>query len=166
MSLWKITDKGPTKVKQTKFKEEKLLEEHLENWIANDSSILGEPLLVFGRQVIIPDTRDRLDLIAVDSAGSIAVIELKRGQLKDPVDIQSLRYASYISKWRFQDFENVARNYFNKVGDPEFNFNELFESFCAEAGVDDIPDINSDQRIIIVGTAVKGKARQCCSLAS
>ena len=90
MPLWKITDKGPLKVKETKFKEEKLLEEHLEDWIAKDSSILREPLLVFGRQVIIPDTKDRLDLLAVDPNGFITVIELKRGQLKDPVDIQSL----------------------------------------------------------------------------
>ena len=157
MPLWKITDKGPSKVKETKFKEEKLLEEHLEDWIAKDSSILGEPLLVFGRQVIIPDTKDRLDLLAVDPNGSITVIELKRGQLKDPVDIQSLRYASYVSKWDFQDFENTARNYFGKVGDTEFNFNELFESFCFKAGLDDVPDINRDQRIIIVGSAVREK---------
>jgi len=34
MPLWKITDKGPLKVKKTQFKEEKLLEEHLEDWIA------------------------------------------------------------------------------------------------------------------------------------
>lgn len=157
MPLWKITDKGPSKVKETKLKEEKLLEEHLESWIAKDPSILGEPLLVFGRQVIIPDTKDRLDLLAVDPNGSIVVIELKRGQLKDPVDIQSLRYASYVSKWDFQDFENTARNYFKKVSDAEFNFNELFESFCTEAGIDDIPDINTDQRIIIVGSAVREK---------
>jgi hypothetical protein len=157
MPLWKITDQGPSKVKETKFKQEKLLEDHLEGWIANDPLILGEPLLVFGRQVIIPDIKDRLDLLAVDSRGSITVIELKRGQLKDPVDIQSLRYASYISKWRFEDFENIARNYFSKVGDPEFNFNDLFESFCSESGIDDIPDINNDQRIIIVGSAVREK---------
>lgn len=155
MALWKITDKGPTKVKETKFKQEKLLEEHLEDWIASDPSILGEPLLIFGRQVIIPDIKDRLDLLAVDSAGAIVIIELKRGQLKDPVDIQSLRYASYMSKWRFEDFENVARNFFGKVGDAEFNFNEIFESFCAESGVDDLPDINTEQRIIIVGSSVR-----------
>jgi len=50
MPLWKITDKGPSKVKETKFKQEKVLEEHLEDWIAADQSILGEPLLVNGRE--------------------------------------------------------------------------------------------------------------------
>ena len=52
MPLWKITDKGPSKVKEIKFKQEKLLEEHMEDCIAADPSILGEPLLVFGRQAI------------------------------------------------------------------------------------------------------------------
>jgi len=157
MALWKITDKGPSPVKETKFKDEKLLEEHLEDWIAAKPMLLGEPLLIFGRQVQIPDTKDRLDLLAVDPQGMIVVIELKRGHIKDPVDIQSLRYASYLAKWRFEDFENVARNYFGKVGDPEFNFNDRFESFCGESGVDVIPDLNQDQRIIIVGSAVREK---------
>ena len=153
--LWKITNNSPVKIKETELQQEKFLEEQLEDWVAQDSSILGEPLLIFGQQVIVPDTKDRLDLLAVDTRGAITVIELKRGQLKDPVDMQSLRYASYVSRWRYQDFENVARKYFQKEGDPEFNFNRLFEDFCYDSGVDDVPDINTNQRIIILGSSVK-----------
>lgn len=157
MALWKITEKGPEELSQTKLKQEKMLEEDLEVWIEKKPLILGEPLLVIGRQVMIPEMRDRLDLLAVDPQGNAVVIELKRGKLKEPVDMQALRYASYISKWSFEDFENQARNYFGKVGDTNFNFNETFETFCAEAGVDEPPDLNADQRIIIVGSEVKEK---------
>ena len=160
MPIWKITDRGPTKVSETRFKQENLLEEKLEDWISVDSSILGEPLLVIGRQVLIPDTKDRLDILALDPLGNSVIVELKRGHLKDPVDIQALRYASYISKWRFEDFENQARNFLGKIGDPEFNFNSLYEDFCQESGVDeidDIPNLNQEQRIIIVGSAVREK---------
>ena len=52
MPLWKITDKGPSKVKETKFKQEKLLEEHLEDWIAVDPTIPGEQFLDLSRQAI------------------------------------------------------------------------------------------------------------------
>ena len=76
MALWKITEEGPSKVKETKFKKEKLLEEHLEDWIAKDPSILGEPLLIFGRQVIIPDTKDRLDLLAIDPHDQLTAIQI------------------------------------------------------------------------------------------
>ena len=157
MGLWKITDKGPSKVAETKLKQEKLLEEHMEDWISSDSSILGEPLLIVGRQVLIPDTKDRLDLLALDPQGNAVIIELKRGKLKDPVDMQALRYASYISKWRFEDFESLARNFMGKIGDPEFNFNELYESFCEDSGVDETPDLNKDQRAIVVGSSVRDK---------
>jgi hypothetical protein len=157
MGLWKITDKGPKQVPETKFKQEKLLEENLEDWICSDGTILGEPLYIIGRQVLIPDIKDRLDVLALDPQGNAVIIELKRGKLKDPVDMQALRYASYISKWRFSDFENVARHYFNQMSDPEFNFNSLYESFCESANVDEIPDINTDQRAIIVGSSVREK---------
>src|SRR5690242_20147115 len=98
MPIWRVSSDGPTKLPETKLKEEKLLEEHLEDWIIADPAILGESLLVIGRQVLIPDTKDRLDVLAVDPQGNSVVIELKRGKLRDPVDIQALRYASYMSK--------------------------------------------------------------------
>lgn len=157
MGLWKITDKGPQPVQETKFKQEKLLEEHLEDWICSDGAILGEPLFIIGRQVMIPDMKDRLDVLALDPQGNAVIIELKRGKLKDPVDMQALRYASYIAKWKFSDFESAAQNFLGKVGDPEFNFNALYELFCESAGVDEAPDINTDQRVIIVGSSVREK---------
>ena len=157
MAIWRISDKGPTKLPETRLKEEKLLEENLEDWIVADPSMLGENLLVIGRQVLIPDTKDRLDILAVDTLGNSVVVELKRGHLKDPVDIQSLRYASYISKWQFEDFENQARNFYGKIGDPDFNFNAMYESFCEEAGVDELPTLNQDQRVIILGSAIRDK---------
>lgn len=157
MPIWKITQKGPVRVSETKLKQEKLLEEHLEDWVVNDSSILGEPLLIIGRQVMIPDVKDRLDILALDPQGNAVIVELKRGKLKDPVDMQALRYASYISKWHFEDFENQARAYWGRDGDVEFNFNDTYEQFCTKAGIDEVPDINSDQRVIIVGSEVKDK---------
>jgi hypothetical protein len=157
MPIWKITDKGPAPVKETSLKREELLEEHLEDWIASKPDLLGERLLVIGRQVMIPEVRDRIDVLAIDPQGNAVIIELKRGELSDPVDMQALRYASYISKWTFVDFENQARISGSKVGDPDFNFNEEYERFCAEAGVDEVPDLNTDQRIIIVGSQVRAK---------
>jgi hypothetical protein len=157
MPIWKITDKGPVKVSETKLKTVKILEEQLEDWIVRDPSLLGEPLLVVGRQVMIPDVRDRLDVLALDPQGNAVVIELKRGRLRDPVDMQALRYATYISKWGFEDFERTARAHLGKVGDEDFNFNETYEEFCAGQGVDEVPDINSDQRVVIVGSEVKEK---------
>lgn len=133
------------------------MEVDLEDWIENDPSILGENLLIIGRQVQIPEVKDRIDLLALDANGSTVIIELKTGKIKDPVDIQSLRYASYISRWEFNELENQAASYFTEKGDKEFNFNEKFEEFCQSAGIDEAPDPNQEQRIIIVGSKLKEK---------
>jgi hypothetical protein len=156
MSFWKITTNNkPEKVSATKLKNEHILEKHLEDWIESSSDILGEALLIIGRQIIIPEVKDRLDLLALDPNGNAVIIELKRGKMTDPIDMQALRYASYISKWEFCDFENQAKSYLGNG--EEFNFNEHFENFCIQSGVDEIPDINSNQRIIIAGSEVKDK---------
>ncbi|MBD0377455.1 MAG: hypothetical protein ICV51_17725 [Flavisolibacter sp.] len=156
MSFWKITaDNKAEKVAATKLKNEQLLEKHLEDWVADKPEIPGESLLIIGRQIIIPEVKDRLDLLALDPNGNAVIIELKRGKISDPIDMQALRYASYISKWKFEDFENQAKAYLSNGGD--FNFNEEFENFCIQSGMDEIPDINHNQRIIIAGSEVKDK---------
>ncbi len=157
MPIWKIVNNHPTKVAATRLQDQQLLEQHLEDWIVSDPTLLDEPLLVIGRQVLIPDTRDRLDVLAIDPQGYAVIIELKRGSLKDPVDVQALRYASYISKWQFEDFEIQARSFAQESERGEFNFNAKFETFCAEAGVDEVPNLNQDQRIILVGSGVREK---------
>lgn len=155
MQIWKINKNRIKTVDTTIPKSEKILEKDLENWILDDPSFLGEPLLIIGHQVLISEVGDRLDILAIDTQGNAVVIELKRGKLKDPVDMQALRYASYISKWQYGDFENQARIYYKKTRD--FNFNEIFENFCSKSGIDETPDINSDQRIILVGSDIREK---------
>lgn len=157
MPIWKITDGGPVPVAETGLQQESLLEKHLEDWIMANHDLLGERLMIIGHQVMIPDVRDRIDVLALDAQGNAVIVELKRGALKDPVDMQALRYASYISRWRFEDFESQARSHRGQVGDPDFNFNELYRQFCEEAGVDEAPDLNVDQRIIIVGAEVRAR---------
>lgn len=81
MSFWKITsDNKPEQVSTTKLKNEQILEKHLEDWIENSTDILGEPLLIIGRQIIIPEVKERLDLLALDPSGNAVIIELKRGK--------------------------------------------------------------------------------------
>lgn len=157
--LYKIKGKKMVKVTETKFKQENKLEQNLEDWIENNPSILGENLLIIGRQVHIQEVNDRIDLLALDTNGNVVIIELKRGKLKDPVDIQSLRYASYISRWEYEIFEKQARNYFFEKSEKvnEFNFNEIYEEFCSSSGIDIAPDLNQDQKIIIVGSKLKEK---------
>lgn len=156
MALWLVSDDGPVTLPKTRL-EGVILEENLEHWIAENPSLLGEPLLIIGRRVTVPDLGDELDLLALDPQGAAVVIEVKRGQLKDPAEFQALRYASYISKWSYEDFEREAARYYDPSEVGEFSLNEKLEEFGLEAGTDEVPDLNEDQRIILVGARVRDR---------
>lgn len=73
IGLWRIDD-GIQQVKLGDMPSEEQLEALLER----DPTILGERLLIIGRQ-IQTDRGKRLDLLGIDSEGALRVLELKRG---------------------------------------------------------------------------------------
>jgi len=156
MALWKVDGNKAKPVDATSFKDQDILETKVEDWVASNPEILGEPLLVIGRQVVIHELNDRIDLLALDRQGNVVVIEVKREDISAPVDIQGLRYASYVAGWKTADLERVATNYLGEDAD-EFSLLAQFSSFADWEGADvDVP-INDDQRVIIVGQRVKNR---------
>lgn len=151
--LWKVQDKEIRKVTETKLPGEEVMEEQLEEWIEAQPEILGEPLLIIGRQVQIADVKEKLDLLALDQKGNTVIIELKRDLIGGTADFQAIRYASYVSRWTYDDIESQAETYFEhgkRV--KEFNFVEELENFCEEGY-----ELNQDQRIILAGHELRGK---------
>ena len=71
------------------------LEKDLEDWIANDMTLIAEGLTLVGRQIWIED--GRLDLLAIDSQDRWVVIEIKPGVLDSGALAQALYYASSIA---------------------------------------------------------------------
>src|SRR4051794_5426515 len=72
--------------------------EHLQEWLANQPDALGEDLLVIQKEFAgFDDTRERLDLLAIDKAGGLVIIENKLDDSGRDVMWQSLKYASYCS---------------------------------------------------------------------
>ena len=157
MPIWKTTDAGLRQISETTLSQQQFLEEHLEDWIVANPDFLDEPLLIIGRQVLIPGVNDRIDILALDLDGNAVVIELKRGELTDPVDMQALRYASYVSRWSDVDFERQAHSYLNEGEESEIELYDVFEQFCEKESIEDVSDLNSDQRIILVGASIRDK---------
>jgi hypothetical protein len=63
----------------TSLSERDYLEEDLREWILSDSlPILGEDLLIIGREVSVKNIGDAIDLIGIDRDGNLVVIELKK----------------------------------------------------------------------------------------
>jgi RecB family endonuclease NucS len=76
----------------------------LQDYINTDISILNEGWLIIGRQ-IRTGLGGIIDLLAIDEAGSIVLIELKKDLTPRGVVAQSLDYASWV--------ENLASDEIN-----------------------------------------------------
>ncbi len=72
------------------------LEQHLEDWIVNDVTLIGEGYALVGRQVSIDD--GRLDLLAIDSQDRWVVIEIKPGRFDSGALEQALYYAASLAR--------------------------------------------------------------------
>lgn len=69
-------------------------EQELETLIESDSTVLGQNLLIVGRQVHTTWGKI-IDLLAIDESGSIVLIELKRDKTPRDVVAQIIDYASW-----------------------------------------------------------------------
>ncbi len=93
------------------------LERHLEDWIANDETLIAEGLTLVGRQVSIDD--GRLDLLAIDSQDRWLVIEIKPGMLEHSALTQALYYASSIARLGGDELYEKLEPRLGDIGDAE-----------------------------------------------
>lgn len=71
---------------------------NLQEWIAKEPSSLGEELLIIQKEFDgFADTRERLDLLAIDKNGNLVIIENKLDDSGRDVTWQAIKYASYCS---------------------------------------------------------------------
>ncbi len=87
----------------------------IEDWLESYPHAILEdddPLLLIGRQVRT-DRGKRIDLLGVDRAGSVVVVELKRGRTPRDVVAQALEYAAFAARLDVDDLEKLLRSYEN-----------------------------------------------------
>lgn len=110
IGLWRVEDGEPIGLRSRGA----LLEAQLEQLIEADPSILGEPLLLIGRQV--PTSFGTfIDLLAVDVEGKLHVLELKRDRTPREVVAQVLDYGSWVTNLTYDDVLRLYANYKDDV---------------------------------------------------
>ena len=121
-------------------------EQRLQEIIASDLSIIDPSLMIIGREV--PTVGGRIDILAIDAEGNLAVIELKRARTPREVVAQTLDYGSCIRRMTSEEIANNFIDYqrrFLKGVSPKGINDALHERFNS------IPDeINSSHRMVIV----------------
>lgn len=102
--------------------------EHLQEWLSNNPEALGEELLIIQKEFSgFSDTKERLDLLALDKQGNLVVIENKLDDTGRDVTWQVLKYASYCSTLSKKDIKDIYQAYLDKKSN-----NDLAEESLAE----------------------------------
>ena len=91
--------------------------ENLQEWLANNPASLGEELLIIQKEFDgFNDTKERLDLLALDKQGNLVIIENKLDDTGKDVTWQLLKYASYCSSLNKQQIIQIFQKYLTKQG--------------------------------------------------
>lgn len=123
--------------------------EHLQEWIANNPDFFGEEMLIIQKEFDgFNDTKERLDLLALDKSGNIVVIENKLDDSGKDVTWQVLKYASYCATLTKNQIKEIFQQYLNRT-DSSQDVESLMNDFF---GVEDLSEVelNQSQRLIMV----------------
>ena len=121
-------------------------EQRLETLIAEDPAVLGEPLLLVGRQVTTWQGK-RIDLLAMDADGGLHVIEVKRDKAPRDVLAQALEYAAWVQGLHHDDVRTIHDTFRPGVA--------LEESFVNVFGDAPFPEeINTGHKVILVASDI------------
>lgn len=118
--------------------------QNIQEWIAANPSILGDDLIIISKEFSGFDrTAERLDLLAVDKAARLVVIELKRDDTGADVHWQAIKYASYLNR---VDANKIIRMFTTHA---KIEKEEAKNRLMRHIGSDDLNALNNDQRIIL-----------------
>lgn len=141
MGLWRTDSGVPKRIVPTAL----ALESMLEDYIEADPAMLGETLLIIGRQV--PTAHGGfIDLLVLDDMGAVHVIELKRDKTPRDVTAQTLDYGSWVATLGSSDIHGIFATFRPGVALEEA-FGEVFSSSLPE-------ELNVSQSLTIVAASV------------
>ena len=133
---------------------------HLQEWLANPPQALtqddGDELLIIQKEFDgFDDTRERLDLLAIDKQGNLVIIENKLDDSGRDVVWQALKYASYCANLKKQQVVEIFQRYLAEQARQEGNEPENAQSVLLEfLGAEDLQSVQintlKSQRLILV----------------
>ena len=122
-------------ITQQKFSELGFKErDHLQEWLAHQPDALGEELLIIQKEFDgFDDTKERLDLLALDKNGNLVIIENKLDDSGRDVVWQALKYASYCASLTKAQIVDIFHAYLDR-----------YEATCSDENKPDAASVICD----------------------
>ena len=140
------------RLEERRFADLKLRErEHLQEWLAHTPEALGEELLVIQKEFDgFADTRERLDLLALDKEGRLVVIENKLDDSGRDVVWQALKYAAYCSNLTQKDIPAIYQKYLDRSS-PDEDAEAKLRDFLDVEDLDEmVLNPRNEQRLVLI----------------
>lgn len=144
-------------------------ERDFENWLENSPHVLLDEddessVIWIGRQTTasIEENKKYPDLLGVDVAGNLIIVELKKGRTPRDVIAQILEYASWGSTLTYEELNEIADKYFKKQ---DANFSKSLlqvcqEEFFSDSDVEMNIEFNKNQKMFIIAEEISSVIRQ------
>ena len=153
MAIFRFNNNNFEKVEQTKFSSEGILErQHIQNALKKQIEIISPNLLVISEEFCEwEDSKRRIDLLAIDRDANIVVIELKRTETGEHMELQALRYASMVSTLKFDRTIEIYEKYLQSIGSEVDALEEVL-TFLNKSEEEAKDEFANDVKIILVSS--------------
>lgn len=152
MAIYHFENNFLREVQKTNFSAEGIKErQHLQSALKEQIEIIAPNCLVIAEEFSEwSESQRRIDLLAIDKQANVVVIELKRNETGEFMELQAIRYASMVSTLTFQKATEIFQKYLDLKNSEEDAETKLLEFL----GWDEVKaeDFASDVRIVLVSS--------------
>ena len=147
-----LSENRLVRLRERRFADLNLRErDHLQEWLVRMPDALGEELLIVQKEFDgFADTRERLDLLALDKEGRLVVVENKLDDSGRDVVWQALKYVAYCSSLKKAEIVEVYQNYLDRWSDGA----DAAANLCAFLDVEELDDVvlnaGNEQRLVLI----------------
>ena len=148
MSLYRVTPAKLEPVPRTTFAVEKLLErKDLQRLLRSDIRPIGDDLMVIAEEFgEWEDSSRRIDLLCLNRAGSLVVVEIKRTEDGGHMELQALRYAAMVSSMTLE--QAIGAYAKTRGGDEAAARSEVLAFLRLDSAAE--AELTGDVRIVLV----------------
>lgn len=152
MAIYSFNNNALQKVETTTFNSEGIFErQHLQAAIKQQVEVIAPNCIVISEEFAEwSGSQRRIDLLAIDKEGNLVVIELKRTESGEHMELQALRYAAMVSTLTFSRATEIYQKYLISIGSEDNAENNLIEFLGWEEPQED--NFGLDVRIILVSS--------------
>lgn len=125
--------------------------DHLQEWLVHQPDALGEELLIIQKEFDgFDETRERLDLLALDKGGNLVVIENKLDDSGRDVTWQALKYTAYVSGLSKLQIVEIYQQYLDRFGEGGSAVERICEFMEVEELQETVLNPGNGQRMMFI----------------